>query len=182
MLSLTVYSCSMLCINAFQSPGMHFGIQRLEQQKQVLGARVRVPLVSLAASSKEEEIAALEEQLQRLKEEASKEEEEEVEAVETVSSTGGAVIDRKSMNDELMPEMLTEQWKEANAAASDDANEGGIMKTLTSLLGGLALLAGVIAFSQVPVGQEDLNKYSTGKAGANKIDLGDMNTIRSSDF
>mmetsp|Transcript_18583 Transcript_18583/g.25783 ORF Transcript_18583/g.25783 Transcript_18583/m.25783 type:complete len:199 (-) Transcript_18583:143-739(-) len=188
VVSATAYYCSMLSAttNAFQTPiGPTFGIpQQKQTQINVFTHKTAPTSTSLCASSKEDEIAALEEQLQRLKEEASKEEEDGEELVEESSTSSAAgVIDRKSMNDELMPEMLTEQWKESNSAAGEeDSESGGLMQTVTSLVGGLALLAGVLAFSQVPVGQEDFNKYSAGKAGGSKIDLGDINTVRPSDF
>mmetsp|Transcript_31091 Transcript_31091/g.56344 ORF Transcript_31091/g.56344 Transcript_31091/m.56344 type:complete len:175 (+) Transcript_31091:53-577(+) len=125
------------------------------------------------AASKEDEIRELEERLQRLKEESAKEQqvttntEEEEEEEEVVALNEQAIY----------TELLTEQWKENEADASQ---EGGIMKSAAVVLATIGLLVGLALFSQVPVGQEDFSRYSTPtQATTNKIDLGDLNRARS---
>jgi len=121
------------------------------------------------SSSKEDEIRELEERLQRLKEEATK---EETVAVEEEEEEAGVNLNEQAVYTEL----LTEQWKEEEA---DQAAEGGIMKSAGVALATVGLLVGLALFSQVPVGQEDLSRYSTpSTASSTQIDLGDLNRAR----
>jgi len=115
--------------------------------------------------SKAEEIAKLEEQLRKLKEE--KEEE---------------VVDAKSKDDEeelediTLEMFMTERWKREEAQ-ENAPKEGGF----SGILYGVAAVLALALFSQVPIGQEDLSKYSTGNPGAaQQIDLGDLNRARRS--
>jgi hypothetical protein len=121
------------------------------------------------ASSKEDEIRELEERLQRLKEESAK---------ERVTSNTEEEEEVVALNEQaIYTELLTEQWKETEADASQ---EGGIMKSAAIVLATIGLLVGLALFSQVPVGQEDFSRYSTPtQATTNKIDLGDLNRARS---
>jgi hypothetical protein len=121
------------------------------------------------ASSKEDEIRELEERLQRLKEESAKEQ---------VTSNTEEEEEVVALNEQaIYTELLTEQWKENEADASQ---EGGIMKSAAVVLATIGLLVGLALFSQVPVGQEDFSRYSTPtQATTNKIDLGDLNRARS---
>jgi hypothetical protein len=122
------------------------------------------------ASSKEDEIRELEERLQRLKEESAKE--------QVTSNTEEEEEEVVALNEQaIYTELLTEQWKENEADASQ---EGGIMKSAAVVLATIGLLVGLALFSQVPVGQEDFSRYSTPtQATTNKIDLGDLNRARS---
>jgi hypothetical protein len=122
------------------------------------------------ASSKEDEIRELEERLQRLKEESAKE--------QVTSNTEEEEEEVVALNEQaIYTELLTEQWKETEADASQ---EGGIMKSAAVVLATIGLLVGLALFSQVPVGQEDFSRYSTPtQATTNKIDLGDLNRARS---
>lgn len=70
---------------------------------------------------------------------------------------------------------LSEGWKEKEAAESSDGGGGGILITLAGVL---AVAVGLAVFSQVPVGQEDLSRYSAIKAPTEQIDLGDLNRAR----
>lgn len=118
-------------------------------------------------SSKEDEIRELEEKLQRLKEEAVEEEEKTVAVVEEEENV--------DLNEQAVyTELLTEQWKEDEAAAE----EGGLLKSAGVALATIGLLVGLALFSQVPVGQEDLSRYSTPSAPSKQIDLGDLNRAR----
>jgi hypothetical protein len=67
---------------------------------------------------------------------------------------------------------LSEGWKEKEAASVEGSSGGG---ALTGIIGVVALMIGIAVFSQVPIGQEDLSKYSAIKAPTQQIDLGDLN-------
>eukprot|EP00585_Thalassiosira_rotula_P004897 CAMPEP_0196147292 /NCGR_PEP_ID=MMETSP0910-20130528/25072_1 /TAXON_ID=49265 /ORGANISM="Thalassiosira rotula, Strain GSO102" /LENGTH=140 /DNA_ID=CAMNT_0041409675 /DNA_START=324 /DNA_END=746 /DNA_ORIENTATION=+ len=121
------------------------------------------------------EIAALEERLRQLK---NKEE-------AAVSTTDDAVDEPVSAapldEDELMLEgesddsvMFSERWKEAKddyQIKQQESNMGGIAKVGA----GLALVILLGLFSQVPVGEESLQKYQDVKGSSSRIDLGDLN-------
>jgi hypothetical protein len=124
-------------------------------------------------SNKDEEIAKLEEQLKRLKKEKASE------AQLDVSPQNGEIAPpRLEEEEEVSIDMfLSEGWKEKEAAESSGTGGGG---TLTTIAGVLALVVGLAVFSQVPIGQEDLSKYSAIKAPTEQIDLGDLNKARNS--
>jgi len=131
----------------------------------VLQSSVRVPGASPTAifSDKQQEIAKLEEQLEALKNE------QEAEAI--------AGDDSVPTEEEVDMDMfLTEQWKEAKAnvdkkKAEDQSSAiGGVAKVVAALLA-------LVLFSQVPIGGEDLTKYSVGTQ-VDTIDLGDLNRAR----
>ena len=122
--------------------------------------------------SKDDEIAKLEEQLRKLKEE------KEVEA-ETISYDSDIPVPDEDVPLEMF---LTEQWKvqQKSSAVSSSAGdgEGGGLTTILYAVGAVALL---LLFSQVPIGQEDLSKYSVGSSpSVEQIDLGDLNRARRS--
>ena len=125
----------------------------------------------LNLSSKEDEIAYLEEKIKRLKEEQLEEVEEESteKKYEIPSSQRNTPVANNL--DEPFAEMLSEQWKEKNSQGDDDS--GVVVKAV----GAIALLVGLAFFSQVPVGQEDLDKYSTAKPNTS-IDLGSWKQVR----
>ena len=120
------------------------------------------------SSNKDAEIAQLEAKLRQLKEQASREAE---------SASASADDEFTGRVTEPFVEMLTEQWKEGDPA---QANQSG--SPIVALVGaiGLAVVLGLL--SQIPVGQEELNKYSSIKSGTvtQSIDLGDLNAARKS--
>lgn len=133
----------------------------LSPQRKISAERV----ASALYDSKEEEIAKLEEQLKKLKEE-TQEESKEVMIAE---------VDEESKleeAEEVVPEemFLTERWKEEEGEAS----EGG---GLTGILSAVGVALFLTLFSQIPIGQEDLSKYSVGTQ-TEQIDLGDLNRAR----
>jgi hypothetical protein len=69
--------------------------------------------------------------------------------------------------------MLSERWKEADP--SSNAVEGGMLKNAAIALGVVVFLG---IFSQIPIGNEDLQKYQDYKGSASRIDLGDLNDVR----
>ena len=120
------------------------------------------------AASKEDEIRELEEKLQLLKEEAKLEERSAV--------VGQSVQDIKLNEDAVYTELLTEQWKESDP---EQIGEESIMQTAGKLLAALGLVAALALFAQVPLGQEDLSRYSALNTPTTQIDLGDLNKARS---
>jgi hypothetical protein len=112
-------------------------------------------------SSKEDEIAELEEKLRKLKEETEQETDGQPEkmASEEMEALESSVIE------EPLEALLSESWKDAEASSED---QGSVVK---NLIGAAILIVALIAFSQIPVGNEGLDKYSTAKPNQS-IDLG----------
>lgn len=156
--------------------------------------------LGMSDSGKDDEIAKLEEQLRKLKEEKGTEvspanASETQEEATTVTTTAAATTTTKTAEDDdeeisedeaSMDMFLSEGWKEArsnydpsNTATKkrQDEEQGNLIGTVTKVVG--AILALVI-FSQIPVGQEDLSKYSAIKSGpaTSTIDLGDNNRVK----
>lgn len=118
------------------------------------------------AASKEDEIRELEEKLQRLKEETKDE--------ESVVEQAGQDV---KLNDEaIYTELLTEQWKESDP---EQKGESSIVQTAATVFATVGLVVVLALFSQVPVGQEDLSRYSAVQTPSAQIDLGDLNRARS---
>jgi hypothetical protein len=121
--------------------------------------------------SKEEEIAKLEEQLKKLKEDGSTSE------TPRAYEGGTEVVVEEPAEEEISIDLfLSEQWKEEEKAAAESSEGGGFVGIIAAV--GLALF--LVGFSQVPVGQEDLSKYSAIKAPTQTIDFGDLNRVRKS--
>lgn len=119
------------------------------------------------AASKKDEIRELEEKLQKLKEEAK---------VEEGSGFGQAGQDVKLNEEAIYTELLTEQWKESDP---EQKGEVSIKQTAGTVLAALGLVVALGLFAQVPVGQEDLSRFSAINAPTTQIDLGDLNRARS---
>jgi len=119
----------------------------------------------LRMSSREEEIAKLEAQLAKLRDETSFETNKV--AQEEIEETMIALEKVKGKN------MLLSEAEILDMAELQDGTQSkGI--SIPTIVGGLALAIGLLLFSQIPVGQEDLTKFQ-GAPSINKIDLGDLN-------
>ncbi len=143
-----------ICVSSYES--LAFAPSSCRQLR-VNIRQTNLPLLD----SKQDEIAELEERLRKLKEEKVEEQSMEVTANGAVSESPSAPV---AEIDEPFEEMLSEQWKESDAESQGE----GLVKNLIS---GVAILVAAIAFSQIPVGQEGLDKYSTAKPSTT-IDLG----------
>jgi hypothetical protein len=122
---------------------------------------------SLYAGGKEEAIEKLEEQLRKLREEGPGD--------EVDSDAMNVAEPNEEIVDEAM--FLSEYWKEGDATESEASS--GFSPILGAVgLAGLAIL--LAFFAQVPIGQEDLSKYSVIKAPTEQLDLGDLNRARQS--
>jgi TolA-binding protein len=127
----------------------------------------------LQMSSKEEEIAELEAKLRQLKQETLQQQEQAVKPPSVASTTFSKK--KEEEEDFEVPEdiMLSERWKETVV----DSSDGGGASPLVTALGAVALVIGLAFFAQVPIGQEDLSKY-TAIETTTQIDLGDLNRAR----
>lgn len=142
---------------------------------------------SLLFYSREEEIAKLEEQLKKLKEEeeqgqgqileqSSMDESSSVTTTTTTTTSSSDYVGRGPAKRpvEPMQEMMTEQWKASSSElASDEGNN-----LVVNILIGIAFIVILGIFSQIPIGQEDLSKYSAVKNASTGIDLGDLNPLQ----
>ena len=151
-------------------------------------------------SSRDDDVTRLEQELKIAKLEAElrqlKEKESETET-KTETATGPVVVVEEPKKDDLeddeeIPEeasmdmFVSEGWKEAKEGYDPKNTATVIRKTEEqgNLLGLVAKVVGaivaVVAFSQIPVGQEDLSKYSAIKSGPVRttIDLGDTNRVK----
>lgn len=143
------------------------------------------PLYSSSSSNnKDEEIARLEEQLRKLKEEQGIDSDDgTISSPPTQAEEGGEV--ESPVAEEVPLELfLSEKWKEGEVSNGNDGEDGdgggGIGGAATGILGAVGLAIFLAFFSQVPIGQEDLSKYSAIKAPTEQIDLGDLNRARNS--
>ena len=187
------------CVHAFHQPGMSIWCRISAASSITTGRPIYVTGSnnsdddSSSSSSKDDEIAKLEEQLRKLKEEKSPT--AALEATETVSTSVTAVADQKLEEEIPISMFLSEGWKEGdnnngnngtiqNKQNNAEADKGGIIGNLLKALGVVVVL---IALSQIPVGQENLSKYSGSiKSGENpastSIDLGDVNRVKNADL
>ncbi|ACI64123.1 predicted protein [Thalassiosira pseudonana CCMP1335] len=67
--------------------------------------------------------------------------------------------------------MFSERWKESDPSNAEEGEMGGAMKAALAL----GLVVFLAAFSQVPVGEGDLQRYQDIKGSSSRIDLGDIN-------
>lgn len=134
----------------------------------------RSPLVAghqrlVVMQSTEDEIAQLEARLQAAKERQAAEAEvklleDEIGTLKTVEKPGGFDSSTLSMRKKVAieqgaapEELLSEAWKEQGNAAADTG-----MKLPFGAIGGALALAGIIAFSQVPIGKDTVSEVTYG--------------------
>lgn len=121
------------------------------------------------------EIAALEERLRYLKE-------QEFSPIRTPAGRNDPLDWSDDEPDGMEGEtedsiMFSERWKEVKdgyLTKQQESNMGGIGKIGLAL--GFVVLLGV--FSQVPVGEESLQKYQAVKGNPSRIYLGDLNPVQ----
>ena len=123
---------------------------------------------------KQAEIAALEERLRQLKEEEgiTEAKEELQKQIAKLDTDELAMLEKIEETDDSI--MFSEKWKEGGGSSSDIAEEGGLgaIAKVGLAIGGVVFLA---LFSQIPIGESDLQKYQDVKASTSRIDLGDLN-------
>lgn len=140
-----------------------------------LGFRARRSPASLKSSNREDEIAKLEEQIRRLREESP---EEESITTEISKEEKKIVVDEALLEDVKSKDMLLSERDLIDAQLMDTESEGG-MGSLPTILAVVGAAVFLFFFAQVPVGQEDLSRYSASGSGTvTSIDLGDLNPDR----
>lgn len=131
----------------------------------------RPPSLEIQSSknnNREAEIARLEEELRRLKTE-EKEQQQVVNSTTAVPSTETDTAFTTAPDTFLSERELLQ----ITTTADDDTSNSSVV---TRILASAAVCVGLVLFSQVPVGQEDLARYSaTGSSIVKTIDLGDLN-------
>jgi hypothetical protein len=122
-------------------------------------------------SSRDEEIIKLEEQLRKLKDESTDEEPSD----DGMSAAAFAsVSDRRILEKVKGKDMLLSERELYDVNIVKDETSGG--SVVQNILIGVAALVFFAVFAQIPVGQEDYQKYSVGTTQSRTIDLGDLNT------
>jgi hypothetical protein len=127
--------------------------------------------------SREEEIAKLEDQLRQLREGAAIVEEEgsaksDMEDQMTLKEFDAARRKLEKMKGKDM--LLSEEELISGGIVDGSTNDNS--SGLLGVVGVVAALAGLLLFAQIPVGQDELARYSaTGSSTIKSIDLGDLN-------
>lgn len=172
--------CSQSSVSTNEATAPFAAVKALDQQRQYR---------TCLHSSNDEEIAALEEKLRKLKDVGSTEQdttEAEVSPLQKIPGIATELFEEKRFKisedstnvmvtgepSEPFEELLSEQWK-TRASKGDGIDLKDILVKGASAV---AILAGIVAFSQIPIGQEDLDRYSTAKPST-AIDLGDLNVV-----
>lgn len=133
-----------------------------------MACRSKSTILYSTPDDRQSEITELEERLKELKQ-------EEESKVQPDDLTSDELDAYNSLQDESEDSvMFSEKWKEAK----DDYTT----KQQENTMGGLAQIGGIIGvivllglFSQVPVGEESLQRYQDIKGNPSRIDLGDLN-------
>jgi len=169
--ALVASSSGFILATSSKQPRSFDGAGRSTQQRRWRRANTRAPSQISLYGSREEEIARLEETLRKLREEEglSSEKEDDVTMTEEEQKISRRLemVKGKDMllsESELIGDGIVEN------AGGESSN--GLLNVVAAVVG-LVLL---VAFSQVPVGQESLSQYSaTGSSTLKTIDLGDLN-------
>lgn len=134
-----------------------------------------------STSSRDEEIAKLEEQLRRLKEEENDSIEAKSEltsSVEVSRKVDPRVLEKVKGKDMILSErdlLDAEVWNNDESLVQG-SNGFASVPTVLAIVGAAIFL---FFFAQVPIGQEDLSRFSvTGSSSSTVIDLGDLNPDR----
>lgn len=126
---------------------------------------------------KQAEIAALEERLKQLRDQEASPQRFFAKETESVPLELHA-DERDGMEAETADSiMFSERWKEAKdnyVIKQEESRVGGIVNVGLAL--GLIVLIGI--FSQVPIGEESLQKYQAVQGNPSRIDLGDLNPVQ----
>mmetsp|Transcript_16344 Transcript_16344/g.26861 ORF Transcript_16344/g.26861 Transcript_16344/m.26861 type:complete len:202 (-) Transcript_16344:173-778(-) len=133
-------------------------------------------------NDKQAEIAALEERLRQLKaeeesgattEQTTEQQRQQIMADAAEKLTADEMAALEKINEESDDSiMFSEKWKEGDDGAVDGEGIMGTVKTAALVLGFVVFLG---LFSQVPVGESDLQRYQDIKGSSSRIDLGDLN-------
>mmetsp|Transcript_4049 Transcript_4049/g.8337 ORF Transcript_4049/g.8337 Transcript_4049/m.8337 type:complete len:210 (-) Transcript_4049:651-1280(-) len=143
---------------------------------------------------KNAEIAALEERLRLLREEEmyAQQQQQQQQQQQSIGNENEAIVSMDAQEQELEERlrwlksqenyndsteesvMFSESWKDARSGY-EAAQQEKTIDTFKSAGLVVAAIIGLGLFSQVPIGQEDLQKYQDVKGNTSRIDLGDLN-------
>lgn len=125
------------------------------------------------ASAKDDEIARLQEQIRQLQEEA---EQEAAQAEDLDEAKFRKVVEKRRLEKVAGKDMLLTEGALIGEKLLDQ-EESDAPGMVPAVVGTIALLAVLAFFAQVPVGQEELSRYSNqaGPTVSRTIDLGDLN-------
>jgi hypothetical protein len=171
LLLFAVFSSSLPHARSFPAPGWISSPRTVDLSFRTTSTRL------CSTDDKQSEIAALEERLRQLKEQEFSE--------MNTSPVGNVYLPMDFTGDEeygMEGEtedsiMFSERWKEAKdgyLTKQQESSMGGIGKVGLAL--GFVVLLGV--FSQVPIGEENLQKYQAVKGNPSRIYLGDLNPVQ----
>lgn len=137
--------------------------------------------IHLFSSTRDEEIAKLEAQLRQLRESET--------SVGSEDDTSAATLDpddvrtlkafadaRRRLEKVKGKDMLLTEQELIKGGLLDDSSNNSFGGAVPAIAVVVAAFVGIIAFAQIPIGQEDLARYSaTGSSTLKSIDLGDLN-------
>ena len=190
LLAITIY-CSLLSSSHVYSfsPSHHLQGGRLSTSSSSSSCRTiisqcrRTPTILF--NDKQAEIAALEERLRQLKQEeesggdatttelTTEEQRQQIMADAAATLTPDELAALDKINEESDDSiMFSEKWKEGDDAVDGEGGIMGTIKTAGLVIAGIVFLG---LFSQIPVGESDLQKYQDVKGSSSRIDLGDLN-------
>jgi len=172
LLLFVVFSSSLPHARSFPAPGWMSSPRTVDLSFRTTSTRLR------STDDKQSEIAALEERLRQLKDQEFSE--------MNTTPVGNNNLPMDFTDDEeygMEGEtedsiMFSERWKEAKdgyvTKQQQSSMGGGIGKVGLAL--GFVVLLGL--FSQVPIGEENLQKYQGEKGNPSRIYLGDLNPFQ----
>jgi hypothetical protein len=171
MLLFVLFSSSLPHARSFSAAGCISSPRTVDLSFGTTSTRLR------STDDKQSEIAALEERLRQLKEQEFSP--MNTPAVSNVflpmDLTDGEPDGMEGETDDSI--MFSERWKEAKdgyLTKQQESSMAGIGKVGLAL--GFVVLLGL--FSQVPVGEESLQKYQAVKGNPSRIYLGDLNPVQ----
>jgi hypothetical protein len=146
--------------------------------------RVRIRS-GLLSQTRDEEIAKLEEQLRQLRENEANNDSIESNSVSRVSNTSNDPDDvatlkefeaaRRRLEKVKGKDMLLTEQQLIKGGLIDDENSNSL-GNISVIAIVVAAVIGLFVFAQIPVGQDELARYSaTGSSTIKSIDLGDIN-------
>ena len=162
-------------------------LQQKQQQSFVpIHQTQRRKVTFLSSTSRDEEIAKLEAQLRQLRESETSPDNRE-DDLTTAAKT--ATIDpddertlkefaeaRRRLEKVKGKDMLLTEQELIKGGLMEDSSSGSLGGVVPAVAVVIAAFVGLIAFAQIPIGQEDLARYSaTGSSTLKSIDLGDLN-------
>mmetsp|Transcript_3933 Transcript_3933/g.5176 ORF Transcript_3933/g.5176 Transcript_3933/m.5176 type:complete len:190 (+) Transcript_3933:73-642(+) len=174
-LLLNIFGLSFLC-----SPALAFA-PSTGLQHQISSVRNRNTRI-FGSNVRDDEIARLEEQLRKLKEDQEEISAKGATTAVTETSSDSFTTSSSALQQEklFVDRQVILSEKELSSLRDEEEEKEENSTATLPLPAPLLAIAGLvflIAFSQIPVGQEDLSKYSaTGSSSVKTIDLGDLNT------